>query len=463
MDQGSGQPVVSTHPRTPIAGRYIVGEAFASGGMGTVHLGRVVGAGGFSRVVAIKRLFAGVAGDAAFRELLLEEARLVSRIRHPNVVPALDVVEADRELYIVMEYVNGPSLAHLLTEARKLDEPLPVAIALGIMEAVLHGLHAAHEARGEDGAPLGIVHRDVSPHNILVGADGVARLIDFGIAKAATRLQMTDPGVIKGKIGYMAPEQLLGESVSRHADVYASAVVLWEALSNRRFFEARATEADGSALEAGSVRRALETKVALPMQIRGAPNDAIDRVVMRGLELEPVDRFGTAEAMAVALRSAHAIASPVDIARWLGGFVPDELELAAERVRLLEQTPHAVTEEGRVVPEATHPGPARRRSHALWIGAGLVVAGSGALALRASTSRPLPPTPVPSISSILVPSEPEATRDPGEHASVAVASASAKPPLPAPVRRPARATKSECDPPYTIDGAGHKRYIPKCF
>ncbi len=171
MENGSTVAVTSELPPGLIAGRYVIGESFASGGMGSVHLGRIVGAGGFSRVVAIKRLFPAAASDRAFREMLLEEARLVSRIRHPNVVPVLDVVEAERDLYIVMEYVHGPSLAHLLTRARECAEPIPVGIAVGIIEAVLLGLHAAHEARGEDGTPLGIVHRDVSPHNILVGAD----------------------------------------------------------------------------------------------------------------------------------------------------------------------------------------------------------------------------------------------------------------------------------------------------
>ncbi len=225
---------------TVIVGRYVIGETFASGGMGTVHLGRILGAGGFSRIVAVKRLYPWLARDGEFRQMLLDEARCVSRIRHPNVVPTLDVVEADKDLYVVMEYVHGVSLAHLLKHCEK--APIPVSVAAGILEGVLSGLHAAHEARGEDGSPLGVVHRDVSPQNILVGADGIARLIDFGIAKAATRLQVTDPGVVKGKIGYMAPEQLVRGLVTRHADVYSCGVVLWEALANRRLGDAHGEE-----------------------------------------------------------------------------------------------------------------------------------------------------------------------------------------------------------------------------
>src|SRR3954467_2301034 len=141
MENGSKVPAGSDRPPASVAGRYVIGESFASGGTGTVHLGRIVGAGGFSRVVAVKRLYSGVAADPGFREMLLEEARLVSRIRHPNVVPALDVVEENEDLYIVRECVPGPSLAELLTQARSGGEPIPVEIATGILEGALFGLH----------------------------------------------------------------------------------------------------------------------------------------------------------------------------------------------------------------------------------------------------------------------------------------------------------------------------------
>jgi len=238
-----------------------------------------------------------------------------------------------------MEYVHGPSLGQLLARAMASGEPIPVEIATGILEAALFGLHAAHEARGEEGKSLGIVHRDVSPQNILVGADGVTRLIDFGIAKATTRMQVTDPGMVKGKLGYMPPEQFLYQPVSRLSDVYASSVVLWEALANQRLFEGRAKQLKEQSTDT-SVRRAIETKVLPPSRYRSGIEGELDAVVMRGLELEPADRFPTAEAMAVALKRSHAVASPVDIARWLERFAPDELEIAEERVRFLEQAPY---------------------------------------------------------------------------------------------------------------------------
>jgi serine/threonine-protein kinase len=479
MENGSKVPMSGAPPGASIAGRYVLGESFASGGTGTVHLGRIVGAGGFSRIVAIKRLFPAVATNRGFREMLLEEARLVSRIRHPNVAPALDVVEENQDLYIVMEYVHGPSLAQLLTRARTSGEPIPVEIATGILEGVLFGLHAAHEARGEEGLPLGIVHRDVSPQNILVGADGVTRLIDFGIAKAATRMQVTDPGVVKGKLGYMAPEQFLYQPVSRHSDVYASSVVLWEALSNRRLFEGRSKKLseEGEA----SIRSALETKVTPASQYREGIDAELDACVLRGLELEPADRFPTAEAMALALRRAHAAASPVEIARWLERFAPDELEIAEERVRLLEQSPAATSSEGGATPmvhvdwsvATTRSEPPRGGRRARWIGVATITLATAALAWflgakaqrRASASAVAPATSQTMATPIEPTSPPvaaptPATSVPSNEASAPERAAAPAPPPSHPRRKLA---KSPCDPPFTIDANGHKHYHPNCF
>lgn len=488
MEYGAAIAAAGTPPPELIAGRYVVGESFASGGMGTVHLGRIVGAGGFARVVAIKRLFQGVAGDRAFREMLLEEARLVSRIRHPNVVAALDVVEVERDVYIVMEYVHGPSLAHLLARARETNEPIPVAIGIGIIEAVLLGLHAAHEARGEDGTPLGVVHRDVSPQNILVGADGVPRLIDFGIAKAATRIQSTDPGVIKGKMGYMAPEQFVYQPVSRQTDVYACSVVLWEALTNRRLFEGRSKQLNDGSPD-NSVRRAIETKAAPPSHFRSELGEAVDRVVMRGLELEPSDRFPTTEAMATALRLAYSAASHVDIARWLERFAPDELELAEERVRFLEQTPpvatlQPVTEAASVVHWSvpTSTDASRRVSAVRWMGLGAAILGAAIVALaigakaRARSAPTLPtslipsnllasPAPIASAAGSSTPSAtvPESIDSPARSNDRPAPSSISPARSGSSTRGAAKSSKGQCNPPYTIDANGHKRYNPNCF
>jgi hypothetical protein len=460
--------VLERSPSTLIGGRYVVGEAFGSGGMGTVHLGRVVGARGFSRVVAIKKLFPGFAADRAFRQMLLDEAHLAARIRHPNVVPTLDVVEAGSDLYIVMEYVHGLSLADLVARSR--GEPFPVEVALGIVQAFLLGLHAAHEARGEDGAPLGIVHRDVSPQNVLVGADGVPRLIDFGIAKAATRIQVTDPGVMKGKAAYMAPEQLVNEPASRHADVFASAVVLWELLASRPLYP----NAD-----VASRIRSMPDEPTPPSKHRKGIDPGLDAVVLKGLSREPSHRFATAHAMAVALGYAGRAAPAVDLARWLATHAADELEISDERVQLFEKNPPEVITGAPAVTAAEEEAPARRRPWLAVTGVA-VLAALAAVAIGANISRGAAPAAVPAVpaqaapvgapaspTGVAVPAAAPAGSSAAIGSAVTVASSpSASPSAPSSRPKPARARgagKHACDPPYTVDSTGFKHYDPACF
>src|SRR5678816_238661 len=165
--------------------------------MATVHGGRLLGPSGFSRTVAIKRLHPQYAKDPEFVAMFLDEARMAARIRHPNVVPTLDVVARDGELFIVMEFVHGEALSALLRASAARRQAIPSDVVATLACGVLHGLHAAHEATGDRGEPLGVVHRDVSPHNVLVGADGVARVVDFGVAKAAGRAATTRDGQLK--------------------------------------------------------------------------------------------------------------------------------------------------------------------------------------------------------------------------------------------------------------------------
>ena len=230
--------------------------------------GALIGQVGFSRTVAIKRVHPQFAKDPDFVSMLLDEARIAARIKHPNVVPVLDVVALESELFLVMEYVLGESLAKLLRACRTTDTALTPAMAGSLVAGVLEGLHAAHEAVSEHGEPLNIVHRDVSPQNILVGADGVPRLLDFGIAKAAGRLQTTRSGQVKGKLPYMAPEQILGNLVDRRTDVFSAGVVLWETLAGRRLFE--------SDNDAAVYRKVLEEPIptAFRSGLRPCPRDS---------------------------------------------------------------------------------------------------------------------------------------------------------------------------------------------
>jgi serine/threonine protein kinase len=216
-------------------GRYELLGELASGGMATVYLGRARGIGGFERLVAVKCCHAHLREDADFVSMFLDEARLAAKIHHPNVVPTLDVGDAE-ELYLVMEYCEGDRLATLVNRAASRDGFMPVDVVLRIMVDVLQGLHAAHELTDTSGRPLQIVHRDVTPQNILVGVDGVSRLVDFGVAKAEARANTTKDGALKGKIAYMAPEQIGEHEVSRQSDVFSAGVVLWEALASKRLF-----------------------------------------------------------------------------------------------------------------------------------------------------------------------------------------------------------------------------------
>src|SRR5262245_49932653 len=227
--------MVGSRPTARVIGRYALHGEIASGGMATVYFGRLLGEAGFSRTVAIKCLHAQFAKDPDFTSMFLNEARLAARVRHPNVVPTLDVVSTDDELFLVMEFVQGESLSRLIRTMRGRNARIPPRIACAIVANALHGLHAAHEATTEQGEPLRIVHRDVSRQNILVGIDGVARVLDFGIAKATVNASNTRAGQLKGKIAYMAPEQIRGD-VDCRTDIYAASIVLWEALTGMRLF-----------------------------------------------------------------------------------------------------------------------------------------------------------------------------------------------------------------------------------
>lgn len=314
-------------PRT--IGRYALHTALARGGMATVHLARLLGPVGFSRTVAIKRLHASFAQDPEFVSMFLDEARLAARIRHPNVVPVLDVVALDGELFLVMEYVQGESLARLL---RGFSRPIPVPIAARIAVDMLNGLHAAHEAKNERSEPLDIVHRDVSPHNILVGVDGIARVTDFGIAKAANRIQTTREGQLKGKLAYMAPEQLLEQPVDRRTDVYAASVVIWEALTGKRLF---ARDDPGA-----TITRILQGQIAPPSSVAADVPAEVDEIVARGLTRESRDRFANAQEMALAIEHAVRLEPAARVGQWVAQVAATSLAERARAAAELETGSH---------------------------------------------------------------------------------------------------------------------------
>lgn len=463
-------------------GRYVLYGELASGGMATVHFGRLSGPVGFSRTVAIKRLHPHFAKDPEFVTMFLDEARLCGRIRHPNVVPTLDVVTLAGEIFLVMEYVAGEALSRLLKAAAARSEPVDPRIAATIISSVLHGLHAAHQTKDEHGRDLGIVHRDVSPQNVLVGTDGVARVLDFGVAKAAGRMQTTREGQVKGKIAYMPPEQLSGQPVTRQVDVYAASVVMWEALTGRRLF-------DGET-EAIVLARALEGAVLPPSTFNPRVGRELDALVLRGLSRDPQGRFGTAREMALAIEQTVGLASPSAVGEWVERCAGEELQRRAQTIANIEMASsspsvglaardtitdvHSQVSSISVSRPAISLPPAKPSPTLKFVAIGLaalalVGGGLGVLAARgkndvaiASERNALELEPKrtiafdrPAVATAKATLElPEKSEKPAARPRPA--------PAPAPVvKKPAAPS---CDPPYTIDPTtGRKKYRLECL
>lgn len=484
-----------------LVGRYAIDAPFASGGMATVHLGRAKGPLGFARTVAVKRLLPAFASDAAFRTRFLIEARVASRVRHANVVPTLDVVAEGDELLIVMEYVAGLSLASVLAAtpegARAGARAVPLPIVSALVIDVLEGLHAAHNARSEEGAPLGLVHRDVSPHNILVGVDGIARVIDFGIATAADHARVTRDGHVRGKLGYIAPEHLLGDPVSFAADIYGASVVLWELLANRRL----RTENDRDFTE-----RAILGDHDGPRKYAPEVPVPLEELVMKGLAASPSQRFASAREMALALQQACPRAAALDVAAWLEGVAGATLKRDAEAVARFERMPerqlthaepsvlgHVAYDATRTLTQPLERAAATPRARVRpWAVVALVaslatVAAAAVVVARPRASAPAPPraaalappriadppAPAGSVAPTAVspvspppessderqvaPSAPATTRPPLARAAAVrhTRSAPSAPSAAAPAPDP-------CRVPYYFDADGTKHYRPEC-
>jgi serine/threonine-protein kinase len=498
-----------------VIGRYALYDEIASGGMATVHLGRLLGSAGFSRTVAIKRLHPQYAKDPDFVTMFVDEARLAARIHHPNVVATLDVVSTDGELFLVMEYVMGESLGRLIPLTRAKGERIPPPVVATVMAAVMHGLHAAHEARDEHGVPLGIVHRDVSPQNVLVGVDGNARVLDFGVAKAAGRLQTTREGQLKGKIAYMAPEQIRGV-VDRTTDVYAASVVFWEALTAKRLFQGDS--------EVEAMRKVLDGRVEPPSVYAPDVPPALEQIVLRGLDLDPTKRFQTAGEMAQAIEDAVPMVGRSKIGRWVEETATQRLAVRTERMAAMESNsairaprlPAPTLDDSDDVPTTalgsgvisapaltppptTSPGVTSRRSLALPLALGvlvvvaLAVAGVAFVLLRhagdrqpqvvaappsatastpavaspepasAAATVPVAPTPsaaapVPTTAVTLLPLAAPPPRVPVGPAPVGVA----PPPRPAPPAPSARPA-ADCNPPYYFNAQGDRLFKKECL
>lgn len=324
-------------------GRYqLIGE-IASGGMASVFLARRAGVGGFQRLVAIKRLHPHLAHEQEFIDMFLDEARIAASIHHRNVVPILEIGASDTGYYLVMEYIEGVTLAKLMTHAAVVGDPLPQPVLLRTVVDGLGGLDAAHDLSDDTGEPLNVVHRDCSPQNLLIGLDGSTRITDFGIARARSRLHTTREGAMKGKLAYMAPEQTQGDEFDRRADIFSVGVMLWEMLSQRRLFKGKT--------EAQTLKRLLNDTV--PSVCKYAPETpkALDEVCLKALSRNPADRYATAADMADAIEAAARSTIGVATHRTIEALMKDRYGADADEQRdavrtWLQATPTTVGPRG---------------------------------------------------------------------------------------------------------------------
>jgi eukaryotic-like serine/threonine-protein kinase len=294
MDGRSRVASQPSHPGTYFIGRYRVVDDIGVGGMATVHLGRMDGAGGFQKWVAIKRIHPHLVENEQIIKMFLDEARIAASISHPNVAQVFDLGSHEDTHWIAMEYLHGEPLREVLRHVMEVGPALEAPLAARIIADAAEGLHSAHELRGKDGQPLNLVHRDVTPHNLFLTYDGVVKVVDFGIAKVAGRLSTTQAGTLKGKIAYMAPEQIRGKDIDRRTDIFALGVVLWELTTGRRLFR---MDTD---LE--TVERVQACVVPPPSSMSYDYPVELESIVMRALQKRPEDRYQTARDFSRALQ-----------------------------------------------------------------------------------------------------------------------------------------------------------------
>ena len=313
-------------------GRYEILFKLASGGMATVYVGRARGSMGFSQLVAIKEPHPHLLDDPQYRKELVAEARLASLIHHVNVVDVRDVYVASddvhgRQIRLVMDYIEGASLGELLVAASRAGEKLPARVVMRVVLDACAGLHAAHELVDEKGRAVGLVHRDVSPQNLLVGVDGATRVSDFGVAKA-TAMATTNSGSLKGKLAYMSPEYVQGRAIDRRVDVFAIATVAWEALAGKRLFRGEN--------DVDTAQRIL-SRDAPPLSKEAPELAAFDGVLETALAKNPDGRFSTTQAFASALESVAQsrglVAGHAEVAAIVKKLAGPQLESRRAQVR----------------------------------------------------------------------------------------------------------------------------------
>lgn len=506
--------VVSEEHHAERLGRYTLHAIIGVGGMASVYLGSCSGAADCSRIVAIKRMHSQFAEDPEFVSRFRDEAWLSVRLLHPNIVQTFDIVEWERELLLVMEYVEGVTLQALQSDAALASRRLPFPIALGILVPALHGLHAAHEATDDEGRPLGLVHRDFTPHNILVSRDGHAKILDFGVAKAEGQWHATVTGQISGKYGYLSPEQVRPGAIDRRADVFAAGIVLWELLTGERLFR------EHGLTDAAVLERVLAKKIPAPSSKNPEVGPGLDAITLKALARDPAARFDSARAFALALEAELQPATHSKVEEFvLAVSGPRLARLAELRAGVRRRQPggsrHSAapalepsdtTVEAFARPDDTHvSAPAARSSKWWWLAAvcgvallltgvgwGLAPAPAGPASGQSAVVRSLEAAspaqaaaPSPALVAVTPSEERGAEQAPEASASsrAVVPVSSAAPPTvrvsstagsagprgvvarrrPARSTEPARAVRDRCDPPTYVDAEGIRHFKDGCL
>ena len=371
-----------------LAGKYRLLATLGHGGMADVYLACAEGPAGINKLLVVKELRPVLAQDPDFLDMFLDEARLAARLSHPNIVQTYEALASDGRYFIAMEYLDGQPFNRILAEQAKRGE-LPWLQGLRIVSEALCGLHYAHELRDYSGEPLQLVHRDVTPHNLLVTYDGQVKLVDFGIAKVVSSATETRVGMLKGKVGYMAPEQARADAIDRRTDVYGMGVVLWELLARRRMWRSTPDVVILSRLAAGDVPALAAVALDVPPELQ--------LICSRATAAEPRDRFQSAHEFRVAIDEYLHVHEPAGDLRSVGRLVAESFAAERERMRsviqlqlldttrlpaVLEHTPTSragARDPRQDPPGGGHQNPRPRRWRPLWGGALALSAGAVAL------------------------------------------------------------------------------------
>jgi serine/threonine protein kinase len=333
-------------------GRYRILSELGRGGMSNVYLAVAHGPGGVNKLVVLKALLPDLSAEPYALSMFLDEARLAAQLNHPNVVQTYEVgTEGDRHV-IVMEYLEGQALSTVIKRSEQAGRPFGLAPHLRVIIAALEGLHYAHELRAYDGAPLQLVHRDISPQNVFVTYDGQVKVLDFGIAKAATSSTHTATGIVKGKIAYMAPEQTIADNVDRRADIYSIGCMLWAAATGRKLWK--------DTPDVHIMRRVINGEIPTPQSANPSCDDELNGIVMKALATDQNQRYHTAlelqqdlEAYCERLREP---AKQKDIARHVSTLFADkrtEIKALVERQLALAGSDDNSTSGSRGIPVLT--------------------------------------------------------------------------------------------------------------